>query len=538
MQADADTRRLAVAFSTLLILAPLAGCGAALDATGLGSGPTVSDLRLGEYEDQPLLMFNYTVDDYSDALLEGPSGQVIQKTTLEPDQEVAAFSLVDPRPGNYTIILQQGGETKSTKTASYEGASPTITTTEAAWSGNTLQRVNVTVNNNGDFPVKISEAVVNARDSEMQSSPYVWVMPGETESFSITPSYGKVSIHSAGEVHGSVTVTTSADELSSSFTKTFEGPDLAITNVEPVWEGGSLESTRVTVENQGDLTASAWAGIQRGDEVLASTYNESISPGQSVQYEITHYSGTIYEPETSGEIQLQAIANSPSGFTTQEFTREISSASLSIDSFTPVWENGRLTSATFTLSNNGDVATDFSASLIVNGHEVKESQTIQSLAGGETEEYEIVDDSWGAGSALFISNGGEETVKLELTSAGNSVTASSSQEFDGPSAQINSVDTTVFGNDNSDTPELSDLTLDVQNTGDSVLVYDSVRYEIDGVSSTESLSFESQIKPGASTTEYLHPDLTVTSGDRQLTIKFIRDGEVVDTETVTVTIPE
>ncbi|ELY29374.1 hypothetical protein C499_05935 [Halogeometricum borinquense DSM 11551] len=483
-------------------------------------------------------MFNYTVDDYSDALLEGPSGQVIQKTTLEPDQEVAAFSLVDPRPGNYTIILQQGGETKSTKTASYEGASPTITTTEAAWSGNTLQRVNVTVNNNGDFPVKISEAVVNARDSEMQSSPYVWVMPGETESFSITPSYGKVSIHSAGEVHGSVTVTTSADELSSSFTKTFEGPDLAITNVEPVWEGGSLESTRVTVENQGDLTASAWAGIQRGDEVLASTYNESISPGQSVQYEITHYSGTIYEPETSGEIQLQAIANSPSGFTTQEFTREISSASLSIDSFTPVWENGRLTSATFTLSNNGDVATDFSASLIVNGHEVKESQTIQSLAGGETEEYEIVDDSWGAGSALFISNGGEETVKLELTSAGNSVTASSSQEFDGPSAQINSVDTTVFGNDNSDTPELSDLTLDVQNTGDSVLVYDSVRYEIDGVSSTESLSFESQIKPGASTTEYLHPDLTVTSGDRQLTIKFIRDGEVVDTETVTVTIPE
>ncbi|MFC7098854.1 hypothetical protein [Halobaculum marinum] len=536
MKADADTRRLVIAFSALLILAPLAGCGAAIEATGLDSGPTVSDVRLEEYENRPILAFNYTVDDYSDALLEGPSGQVIQEAKLEPDQEIAAFSLTDPRPGNYTVILQQGGETQSKTTVSYEGSSAEVTSTEATWSGNTLQRVSVTVTNGGDLPVQISEAVVSARDSEMQSSPYAWVMPGETQTFSVTPSFGEVSIDSAGEVRGAVTLSTSADDLSGSFTKTFEGPDLAITNVEPVWDGGSLQSARVTVENQGDLTAKAWAGIQKGDEVLASTYNESISPGQSVEYEITHYSGTVYEPDTSGEIQLQAIVNSPSGFTTQEFTQQVASASLNIDSFTPVWENGQLVSATFTVSNEGDVATDFSVSLMVNGQEVQEGSTSQSLAGGATEEYELTDGTWGTSSALFTTDGGEETVKLELTGAGDPVTASSSREFTGPDARLNSVDVTAYGNYNSDTSDLSSLTLEVQNTGDSVLVYDSVEYEIDGVSATESLSFDAEIDPGASKTEYLYPDLTVTPGDHELTIKFIHDGEVIDTETASVTI--
>lgn len=505
----------------------LAGCGSVV------GGPSVSDPRTEVIDGQPAIVFNYSVDDFSDVLLTGPDGDVINEGTLEPDNDIAGLYLSTAEPGTYTIVIQQGGETATEREVTFEGAEPEVTSVEANWSGNRLQNVEVTIENTGDLPAGTTNATLSVRDSETQDFTfYRWISPGGSETVTVSPPLGTLGIDQAGPVRGSVTVESTGGEISGEFSRTFEGPNLEITNQSANWNGDVLESATVTVENTGDLPTRAEVLMFDGDEEIASTLDETLEPGESVVFEPSDI-GSIYEAESGGNVQLSVVVNSSSGTTTGEISRSIDPASVSIESVSPTWENGQLTEVAFTVRNTGDASTEFDIDLGVAGETVEEAS---NSIGGQTSETYTFGASAFSEALYTVTSGGEVPVTVSIDTGSETLSETESRQFEDPQAEISNVDPQFLSQFDSDNEELSSLSFDVRNSGSIVLPYDTVRIEIDGASRSYSPFSSVRLLPGEENieTESFLDAISVSPGSHDLTIELRSDGETVAQETVTV----
>ena len=516
---------------TLIALVALAGCGSL--AGGLtDSGPTVSDAHIEIQEGSPILAFNYTVSDYSDALLKGPSGQVISRGTLEPNATESGFYLTEPRGGNYTIIIQQGGSTEATLTTEFEGPNVVAEDTSATWNGQSVTDATLTVSNTGDLPAKVQSWRFRAAGGTNDGYLNRWLSAGETTEMTFSSGFSSMTVTEPGTARGVVTLNTTAGVVSGAFSRTFDGPSLNITYVSPRWNGGELSDVTVIVENTGDLPAETAVEVRNNGERLEQTEKKTIQPGVTPRYRIDpRGDDVIYSATSGGETTLTVAARSQSETVTQEITNEVSAASVDVTAGA-IWESGQLQAITADLSNSGDVPASFTIEYVVNG-EVVYSGQIDELAGNADAKYQYGDTGFGA-DPIYTTDGGQEKVTVRLT-GGASASDTVTESFAGPSATVSNVDPGFIDTYDEPTYELNTLRMTVQNTGDTTLAYDTIEYEISGYTDQEN-AFSAEVTPGETKTEFLSGDISVSGGSHTITFRFINAaGEVVATETATVT---
>jgi hypothetical protein len=141
----------------MAVLLAVAGCMGS-------SGPSVSNAQAEVTEDNaPMMAFDYSVNDYSIVLLEGTDNEIINEKELSPENNHSSIYMGEPREGEYKLVIQQGDETKTTKSVTFDGPDAKVANVEAKWSGNTVKSVVVTVENKGDLPAGVANASCSAR---------------------------------------------------------------------------------------------------------------------------------------------------------------------------------------------------------------------------------------------------------------------------------------------------------------------------------------------------------------------------------------
>lgn len=516
---------------TLVALVALAGCGSL--AGGLAGGPTVSDAQVEIQDGSPVLAFNYTVSDYSDALLQGPSGQVINRGTIEPNSTEAGFYLAEPRGGNYTIIIQQGGSTEATLTKEFEGPNVVAEGASARWTGWSVANATLSVSNTGDLPSEIQSVGLEAVGST--NSDYVnrWLAPGESTDITVSSGFSSMTVTEPGETRGTVAVNTSSGVASSTFSRTFEGASLNITDVSPTWDNAALADVTGTVENTGDLPTEAAVEVRYNGDRLEWTGNATLDPGESGEFTVDPWSDVIYSATSGGETTLTVAARSQSETVTREISNDVSAAAVGVET-SAIWESGQLQAITADIANTGDVSSSFSIEYIVNG-EVVYTESVSELAGNSEVAYQYGDTGFGA-DPIYVSDGGQEEVTVRLTGSGVSASDSVTESFSGPDIEVTGTEATFFENYDEPTYELSNIDTTAQNTGDVVVSYDTVEYTIEGYERQYD-AFRAELAPGETDRLYISAgDVTVSSGTHTVTFRFLDDsGNVIATDTATVT---
>ena len=417
MPTDANERGRTHVTALLLlgVLVALAGCG------GLVGGPSVSDAHADTSDDgYPVLVFNYSVSDYSDVILEGPDGDIVTRGTLNPDKDRAALAMQNPRSGEYTIVIQQGGETQLEKPVSFSGPDARVVETRAQWSGNSVEEVGVTVENRGDVPIRVINATATARGAEIAESAYTWIPAGESETVTITSSFDGITVQEEGGIDGDVTVRTNHGRLSGQFSKTFEGPRLEIAEVRPVWDGPTLMSATVVVRNAGDLPTTSTTSLRADGTELASSYSREIPPGETDTYTAELPSG-LAQVQSGGTAEINVLVDSPSGSAEETISKTFEGPDFSITSsdataYQPYNEQlYQFSEFQMNVRNDGDTVAAFdTVRLSVNGKTATGSfaltQTIDP-AGSDTV-YTYIDISI---------QGGTHTVEVEFLRDGEAV---------------------------------------------------------------------------------------------------------------------
>jgi len=516
----------AVAVVSLLLLA---GCGSIA-----GGGPSVSNPEADVTDGTPVIAFNYSVDDYATVLLEAPSGEVINEGTLEPDQSSGVLRMGEPAEGTYKLILQTGGETAAETSVSFNGSDPSVESTSAIWEGNSLQEAEVTVQNSGDLPMKVSEVAISTEEITVDEAyAYEWVAPGEEKELSISPGFESIEATERGTFEGSVIVGTSGGIVDGSFSKNFEGANISIIDTSTEWNGGDLETATVSVENHGDLPTDVEATIESsGSEPLASSDQVAIAPGESKTLELWSL-GTIYE-STGGNVSLPVVVNSSVGFETTEITRDVSPANVELESVDTEWRNGGLMSVSYTVTNTGDVTTDLSASFETDGSEFGSSS--QQIEGGSSATFTYSGSTYSDGAIFNAVSGGDFPVTVAIDSGDGTDSMTDTTTLGEPDVSISGTDTTFLDEYDSDQTELSSLSFDIQSTGEISLVYDEIRLTLDGSSRSDAPYSEVVLAPGASDPQnlFLSESIVVEQGSHQLEIELLHDGEVVASDIVNV----
>lgn len=525
------SRRLLLIAVGLTALVALAGCNGAL--TG-GLGPSVSNGHVDINDNgAPVMEFDYATDEYATILLEGPDNEILNEKELSPENNNSSLHIENPRPGDYRLVLQQGGETQVTKPVSFDGPQAEITNVSANWSGNTVEGVHVTIQNSGDLPAGVVNASYSARGQSTDSSPInQWIAPNETTTVEATSSFANsVSVTEPGTVRGTIDVRTLNTTLTGSFQNTFQGANLTVTNITDYWDTNTLERAHVEVTNTGDLPTTANVSVDTTNDKFRLGGNKTIEPGETRVFERGGLFFNVETVRTGGEATFDVVVDSSTGHLTESFTHTVEGATVTLDSMTPIWEAGTLTTVEFSASNSGDLEADFTAEVTVNGQPVHE--TTGSLDATTSHDYEITGGMLTDGF-YTVSDGGTYDVTLSLEGNNWNTSTTKTATFNGKTASISSVDATFIDNYDADTSDLSSLNFELKNTGDIAIAYDTIEITVDGSTATESNSYDSAIEPGESSPVYAYPDLSVANGQHDATIEVISGGEVVAKTTVTV----
>ena len=521
-------RKLAFSIVGVIILVTASGCSGIL-----GPGTTVSQVETGVSNDNvPYIAFNYTVQDYAKSLLEGPDGNIIGKRELAPESGRSAFRLPNPRPGTYTIAIQEGGNTKATKELEFDGPDAELVSLSGTWSGATLEQVQTEVRNSGDLPLQISSVAVAARGQRMtDSSMYTWLEPNESSYFSASNSYDQtITIEKAGMVTGDVTVTTSNETLRGTITEEFKPPSIKIDSVRQEWEKNGLIDVELKVRNTGDLPTEVNVSI-RHSERTHSTGAESVQPHSATSFDFENeYLGDypLFRAKSGGNMSVEIVADSPDGFASKTVYHKVQGATVDITNLSTSWNMGKLDTITYTVENSGEIEAESEVLATINGEEIVTDYI--SVDGKGEQIYEI---AGGFTPLHSVTSGGDFTVKLEAKEY--DVTAQERVEFDGPKPRISEIQASLDSMYDSDNVELDDVEFTLANRGDVSLSYDKVRVTLKGSSRSFS-PYDPSLKPGASESisEYFYDPMSVPPGQYDLEVEIVADGKVTASKTVPV----
>ncbi len=525
-------RRKVLIVLSVVGLTVLAGC------SSVASGPdySVSDPDFVVEDGEPKLVFDYNASDYATVLVEAPNGEIVQEKKLNPNETAGDMSVSEFQSGEYRLVLREGGDTVADTRMNVSGPSVQTERVSTDWSENTFKRASIVLNNTGDIPVRIDAVTAQVAGETITSHESEWLAPGSSTTAHVAPPSDYVTVESSGTLYGKVDVETSEGEVSDGFSKQFEGGNLTVDEINPVWDGATLKSVKVDVTNDGDLPASANIAVRDNGEELASSTSETVAPGDTVEFTDASFS-YVHKYESGGEKDVTVVLNSSSGFSQQTFTNRVEPANISIEPMSTIWDSGTLNEVAFVVKNSGEVPADIDYSLTIAGENIDEGSARVDPSSNETI---TIESSYlfDGGDGLYTADGGEE-VSVEVSISTDEQTANSSETktFGDVDAEINKVDPMFTNQYDSSKVELTSVDFQVRNTGDITLTYDTVEIEIGGSTRTINPYLDQRIEPGAENlvSEVFTDGIVVEPGEYEMTVRVLDGGEVVFTDKVTIT---
>lgn len=496
------------------------------------SSASVESMETTVENGQAALSFEYSIGDYGTALFEGPDDRVIAETRIEPDHTTSSLSVGTLEAGEYELLIRQDGDTVTSETLTVEGPDPLLSNIDSSWTYNELEQVTVEIENVGDVPVYVEEALFEISDLDPSEWVNTYLDAGESRAIGID---GGIEIDTSGTTGGSVSVTTAAGPVTGEFSHELAPASLKFTSIEPNWDGNTLVDVVVTVRNAGDVPTESQATATADGDELDTTPTEQFDPGQSEELTLRSF-GTLYEATSGGEAEIDIVVDSPSGSVSETISRDIDGAEISLDTISTGWESGRLVRVSARVSNSGDLEATPSATVLFEDSEIVD-ETL-TIPADETITFPLIDASSTYDDAYGVWSGGQKEVTVELDQGDGTVSETDTKEFDGLETDFSNIGTTFFsaGYDTDDV-ELSRVNFNVRNSGDVLLTYDSVEIEFGGASRAEDLYSPKTLLPGSSETEYWSPvdNIVVSPGEEDLAILLLRDGDEVARTTTTVT---
>jgi len=524
---------LAIGFAVLLLLS---GCSGFV--TEVTADASVSSAQTVVIDGEPVVEFKYETSEDAKALLETPDGDVADTVGLSSDDSSAQLELDDRSGGTYSIVIEVDGESIQRQNVTLNESDTQIASTTANWSNNRLQQVTTTVRNDGDMPAYVENAELSVRGTTVNSNTGgIWLESGGSRTVSISPGYREVTITESGDVRGAVSVSTRDQNVSTTIIKRFAGANLTVQNVSAHWDDLLLNEVAVTVSNTGDLPTSANLSVFESGGNLATNAGERVGINDTTTLTVTDSFG-IYEQTSAGTVELSVVVDSSDGFTERTISHTAAGGNVTLVSMNPVWQNGKLQNVELTVENDGDLPATISPTASVAGEQfdVRPDGIVVfgdgwELEAGETATYDLGDEY---GENYYTPTaGGDVPVTVTVAEQSQSETIS----FAGPELEISGADPLFLSNYGTDTVDLSSLSMTVENNGDVPIQYDTVEASIDGSTVSDESSLTTTVDPGASeykTTNFL-TDITVSTGQHEMTISLILDGETVASDTITVT---
>jgi hypothetical protein len=522
----------AVAVALLVVLS---GCSSVPGGL-LRPGPSVSNADVQLVDGEPALVFNYTVSDFAEVLIQGPSGQVFARGTLEPENSRVGVQMAAVPPGEYNIIIQRGGDTVKQQPVTFDGAEPSLTSTSVNWSGRTLAGATITVENSGDVPVQVVNVSATARDMAANlGTVNTWVPSGGSKTISVSPSFNSLKIEEPGDVRGEVVVATDTGELTDSFQHRLDPVNLEVVEVSPNWNHATLETATVRVRNTGDFPARTEFEVYHAGEEIGSSLKKQIPADGEATLEATALS-YLFKADAGGEVRLQGVVNSSTDFAEVDLSHRVEPADISLVSFNPIWQDGELADVQTELRNSGDAPAEVTVTYTVG--DTKVADVLATVEGGETVRADAKDSAFsGYGALASVRNGGGSVpVTVSVSGPGTEITETKEKQFASASADIQLQRVSFTPQYRSERSEISSISLSVRNTGEVPIAYDAIKIEVAGTSRTESLFAEQTVDTGEQSTEsvFLSNGISVSPGSHRITITLLDGGEEVATTTTTV----
>jgi hypothetical protein len=513
------------ALLAVAIVVLLAGCSG-LPFLG---GPSVSNIDSDVIEGEPAVVFDYESEDYATAILEGPDGDAIYEARLEPQENQSALWMGEPRPGEYTVVILQGGETVTEQSVTFEGANVTVDNYDTGLGQNEVQIAELTLQNTGDLPLILNDAVVTVTDQErdIQLSRDI-IETNETVTVGFDFSDDPIIVSQPGELDVSTRLDTNAGSVTESESHDVAPEDLSVVSTQTEWEGDELSSLTAQVTNEGDISAETTVRVMREGEILYESDPVTVYPSSTDGIELDPLSG-VFDAQSGGEYEFEVVASSENDQASVSITEQVQGASIGVESVNAEWSENGLTSVTTTLSNSGEFDADRTITASVEGEQVAERDVTVRPDGISLE---LVDANFGDPPYIAETGGTYETTVTVETPDG-AVTASDEITFDGPDAEITEIDTT-FLSAGYDTGEFepSTISIEASNSGDLALLYDEVRVSLAGETETQSVS-SAAVEPEIGGTEFFtfEEPPTVEAGTYDIEVEFLNDGDVVLEET-------
>lgn len=513
----------------LVALTATAGCGGVESV--LGPTASVSNISIELTDNGPFFTFDYAVDDYTDALLENPNGDVVNRGTLEPSQSEAALFAAPNQPGTYWVILRRGGETLTETSRSYDGADLSIREVTEVWNHNTLEELKAILANEGDLPANLTELTATVGGEQLGGERYgAWIEAGTEATLTVGTQYAGVTVSEPGTVDGEIRATTPTGTARATFQQQIDPPTLEIVAGNPSWQDLSLVDASVIVRNTGDIPTAATARLEHEGETLGESQQTTVPPGETTELQIGDF-GALFRAEEGGELAFRFVVDGDETQVDQTFTHQIEQPDLSIVSVTPDWEQGTLNGVDTRVENSGDLPDEASGTLYINDESVLETEwNIQP--GTETVSFASL------GHLYRVKTGGDVTIRVELTHSGTTDSQTTTTTVSAPEGEISEIDLSAWSQFDSNQYDVSTANFTVENTGSVVLYYDRIEVTVDGTTRADNPISEISIEPGSDypgTVPFTDP-IVVDGGETDVSITLLTSGTSVVEESTTVSV--
>ncbi|WP_158855606.1 hypothetical protein [Halorhabdus sp. CUG00001] len=536
----------ALAVVALVVLIALAGCsGATGDGTPGSTSPateTEADVVAGPggaavgnidfllSDGMPVLAYEYDIEDYTKVIVEGPSGSILSEETLSPNESYGGTYVSEPSGGTYKVLLRKSGETIASASETYDGPSAQLRNVSADWDGTTLNSVNVTVYNDGDLPLKIADLTISAKEQTFTESGSEWIYSGDLHTLTAQTGYGNsIKLERSGIVNGEVNVKTGDGNLSGTFQRKVDSPNLSIESASPVWDGTKLREMPMKITNSGDLPAKANISIKSENQIIASDDNVPVQAGETISVDLLHSVSEI-EPSSPGISDFNIRVTSEGSDDSMTFSKEFSEPNITLQSIEPIWGEGTLESVEYNITNSGDMSGKYHATLYINGEEWVSNENV---AKGRSSETKSFGESYSHLSELY--SGGDYNITVALDGRYTQGIMTQEKTIEGTTASL-SIDDFYWISEYDGGGELYSVDLDVENEGQAHLRFDEVRLTVDGKS--HDYRSATVLDPGESERLYLDPRMSLSSGDYSVKIELLHEGAVVIDETDSIQISD
>lgn len=318
----------------------------------------------------------------------------------------------------------------------------------------------------------------------------------------------------------------------------FGAAEAELSNVTPTWEGTELVSVSGEIENNGELPLVLNGGeySAAGETVTRSGYYATaVAGGESMQIDVEGSSISTILIDEPGEVEGELAINTSDGIATQSFTRTIEPTEYVIEDMQAEWDGNTLVGVNATVTNTGDLEEYRPVSVDLNEETLEETEI--TVPAGETDDVVLIDAGRYTEEGFSIASGGEYTTTVTIGNEDGDATASESVSFEDLDGEISDIEARFYtaGYDTEDV-QLSAADLNIRNTGEVPIIYDTVQVSIDGETLSEEQINVQAVQPGSSSdvTQSFLDSVVVSPGSYEMTVELLYEGDVVLSETGTV----